>query len=36
MQAELYRVKKDFEKAEPLYTEAINILEEYFGVNDVR
>lgn len=36
MQAELYRVNRDFDKAEPLYMEAINILEEYFGENDVR
>lgn len=35
-QAELYRVKKEFGKAEPLYLEAINILEESFGPDDVR
>lgn len=36
LQAELYKVKKDYAKAEPLYLEAINILEEYFGINDIR
>lgn len=36
LQAELYRVQKDFDKAEPLYVEAINILEGYYGLNDVR
>lgn len=35
-QAELYRVEKQFDKAEPLYLEAINILEESFGTEDVR
>lgn len=35
-QAELYRVKKAFDKAEPLYLEAINILEESYGPDDVR
>lgn len=35
-QAELYRVNKEFDKAEPLYLEAINILEEAFGHDDVR
>jgi hypothetical protein len=35
-QAELYRVKKEFDKAEPLYLEAINILEESFGPEDIR
>ncbi|XP_039114625.1 uncharacterized protein LOC120249973 isoform X2 [Dioscorea cayenensis subsp. rotundata] len=34
--AELYRVRKAFEKAEPLYLEAINILEESFGTDDIR
>lgn len=36
MQAEIYRVKKLFEKAEPLYLDAIQILEESFGPEDVR
>ncbi|CAK9164067.1 unnamed protein product [Ilex paraguariensis] len=36
IQAELYRVKKAFDKAEPLYLEAINILEESFGLDDIR
>lgn len=36
LQAELFRVKKDFDSAEPLYVEAINILEENFGINDIR
>lgn len=35
-QAEMYRVKKAFDKAEPLYLEAIKILEESFGPDDVR
>ena len=35
-QAELYRVKKEFHKAEPLYLEATNILEESFGPEDIR
>ncbi|XP_048633339.1 kinesin light chain isoform X1 [Brassica napus] len=34
--AELYRVKKEFDKAEPLYLEAVSILEEYYGPEDVR
>ncbi|KAI3668872.1 hypothetical protein L6452_40088 [Arctium lappa] len=34
--AELYRVKKAFDKAEPLYLEAINILEESYGHEDIR
>ncbi|XLR27047.1 hypothetical protein S83_054947, partial [Arachis hypogaea] len=34
--AELYRIKKDFSKAEPLYLEAIDILEEAFGPDDIR
>ncbi|XP_075080814.1 uncharacterized protein LOC107764830 isoform X3 [Nicotiana tabacum] len=34
--AELYRVKKAFNKAEPMYLEAITILEESFGQDDVR
>ncbi|KAH7557027.1 hypothetical protein JRO89_XS11G0031400 [Xanthoceras sorbifolium] len=34
--AELYRVKKAFDKAEPLYLEAINILEDSFGPEDIR
>ncbi|KAK4359990.1 hypothetical protein RND71_022219 [Anisodus tanguticus] len=34
--AELYRVKKAFNKAEPMYLEAISILEESFGQVDVR
>ncbi|XP_075084643.1 uncharacterized protein LOC107777859 isoform X2 [Nicotiana tabacum] len=34
--AELYRVKKAFNKAEPMYLEAIIILEESFGQDDVR
>ncbi|KAF7831122.1 kinesin light chain 3-like isoform X2 [Senna tora] len=34
--AELYRIKKAFDKAEPLYLEAINILEESFGPEDIR
>ncbi|RWW61912.1 hypothetical protein BHE74_00031027 [Ensete ventricosum] len=34
--AELYRVKKAYEKAEPLYLKAINILEDTFGADDVR
>ena len=36
LQAELYRVRKEFEKAEPLYLDAINILEEAFGKDDIR
>lgn len=34
--AELYRVKKELDKAEPLYLEAISILEESFGPDDIR
>ncbi|KAI6687250.1 hypothetical protein NL676_024078 [Syzygium grande] len=34
--AELYRVMKAFDKAEPLYLEAVNILEESFGPQDIR
>ncbi|GKC78708.1 kinesin light chain 3-like protein, partial [Tanacetum coccineum] len=34
--AELYRVKKAFDKAEPLYLEAISILEESYGHEDIR
>lgn len=34
--AELYRVRKAYDKAEPLYLEAINILEESFGPDDIR
>lgn len=34
--AELYRVRKAFEKAEPLYLEAIEILQESFGPEDIR
>lgn len=36
MQAELYRVKKAFDKAEPLYLDAISILEESYGHDDIR
>lgn len=36
LQAELYRVRKAFKKAEPLYLEAIDILEESFGPEDIR
>lgn len=32
----MYRVKKAFDKAEPLYLEAINILEESYGHEDIR
>lgn len=35
-QAELYRVKKLFDKAEPLYLEAISILEGSYGPEDIR
>ncbi|KAI8540931.1 hypothetical protein RHMOL_Rhmol08G0023100 [Rhododendron molle] len=35
-EAELYRVKKVFDKAEPLYLEAVKILEESFGPEDIR
>lgn len=35
-QAELYRVNKLYNKAEPLYLEAISILEESFGPEDIR
>lgn len=34
--AELYRVKKAYDKAEPIYMEAVKILEESFGLEDVR
>ncbi|KAL6001334.1 hypothetical protein ACLOJK_007068 [Asimina triloba] len=34
--AELYRVRKAFDKAEPLYLEALDILEESFGPEDIR
>ncbi|CAH1434502.1 unnamed protein product [Lactuca virosa] len=34
--AELYRVKKAFDKAEPLYLNAISILEESYGHDDIR
>ncbi|TYH09324.1 hypothetical protein ES288_A07G085700v1 [Gossypium darwinii] len=34
--AELYRIKKAFDKAEPLYLDAIRILEEAFGSEDIR
>ncbi|CAL5326699.1 unnamed protein product [Camellia sinensis] len=34
--AELYRVKKAYDKAEPLYLEAVKILEESFGPEDIR
>ncbi|KAL0397058.1 UNVERIFIED_CONTAM: hypothetical protein Scaly_0154200, partial [Sesamum calycinum] len=34
--AEFFRLKKDFESAEPLYLEAINILEKHFGIDDIR
>ncbi|XP_074288018.1 uncharacterized protein LOC141613170 isoform X2 [Silene latifolia] len=34
--AELYRVRKSYDKAEPLYLDAIRILEEAFGSEDVR
>ncbi|CAK9318006.1 unnamed protein product [Citrullus colocynthis] len=34
--AELYRVMKTFDKAEPMYLEAINILEESYGTEDIR
>ncbi|OVA01125.1 Dak phosphatase [Macleaya cordata] len=36
VQAELYRVKRAFDEVEPLYLEAINILEESFGSEDIR
>jgi hypothetical protein len=35
-QAELKRVRKQFEEAEPLYLETIGILEESFGPDDIR
>lgn len=35
-QAELYRVNKAYNKAEPLYLDAISILEESFGPEDIR
>ncbi|KAF6150805.1 hypothetical protein GIB67_020888 [Kingdonia uniflora] len=34
--AELYRVRRAFHMAEPLYLEAINILEESYGLEDIR
>ncbi|XP_059640770.1 uncharacterized protein LOC132282943 [Cornus florida] len=34
--AELYRVKRAFDKAEPLYLDAIKILEESLGQDDIR
>ncbi|KAL6560815.1 hypothetical protein OROHE_005992, partial [Orobanche hederae] len=34
-QAELFRIKKDFDNAEPLYLEAIDILEKHFGTEDI-
>ncbi|KAG6530114.1 hypothetical protein ZIOFF_012335 [Zingiber officinale] len=34
--AELYRVKREYAKAEPLYIEAISILEDSYGPNDIR
>ncbi|KAJ7960077.1 Kinesin light chain 3 [Quillaja saponaria] len=34
--AELYRVKRAFNKAEPLYLDAISILEQSFGPEDIR
>uniref|UniRef100_A0A804PAE5 Tetratricopeptide repeat (TPR)-like superfamily protein n=1 Tax=Zea mays TaxID=4577 RepID=A0A804PAE5_MAIZE len=34
--AEFYRLKKEHVKAEPLYLEAIEILEESFGPDDIR
>lgn len=34
--AELYRVKKVYDRAEPFYVEAVKILEESFGSEDVR
>lgn len=36
LQAEFYRLKKEYEKAELLYLEAIEILEESFGSDDIR
>jgi hypothetical protein len=36
LQAEFYRLRKEYEKAELLYLEAIEILEESFGSDDVR
>jgi hypothetical protein len=35
-QAEFYRLTKEYEKAEPLYMEAIEILEQSFGPDDIR
>lgn len=32
----MYRVKKEYAKAEPLYIEAISILEDSYGSNDIR
>ncbi|CAM0948814.1 unnamed protein product [Alopecurus aequalis] len=34
--AEFYRLRKEYEKAEPLYLEAIEILEQSFGPDDIR
>jgi len=34
--AEFYRLRKEYEKAEPLYMEAIEILEQSFGPDDIR
>ncbi|ERM95869.1 hypothetical protein AMTR_s00060p00127160 [Amborella trichopoda] len=34
--AELYRIRKEFEKAEPLYLEAIDILDKSLGCDDIR
>jgi len=36
LQAEFYRLKKEYEKAELLYLEAIEILEESFQSDDIR
>lgn len=36
LQAELYRVERMFEKAEPLYLEAIEILDVTLGPGDLR
>nr|BAK02344.1 predicted protein [Hordeum vulgare subsp. vulgare] len=34
--AEFYRLRKEYEKAEPLYLEEIEILEQSFGPDDIR
>uniref|UniRef100_A0A453IM30 Uncharacterized protein n=1 Tax=Aegilops tauschii subsp. strangulata TaxID=200361 RepID=A0A453IM30_AEGTS len=34
--AEFYVLRKEFEKAEPLFLEAIEILEQSFGPDDIR